>query len=671
MNNKKSSLDNRSDFLLIMEQPLKNDNKISNKCNQLKKEIDFLRTNLVEYFNKIVYWKKFLKGNKLSIPKKQTFSLKNGVGSYDDLVVCLKEKIKLKRSLPKLELNEKLNSNAIYFLSELQNNYGNPLCSKLLSDKNEFLKRLEKYIIPKGSIGESIILDETDAELILLKLLLEKADRELILNINIKYFGIATGILTTTTKSNITIIDFCEDFIIENKNTILKENNIDKPSNIGITDKKSFKCINLISCKINNDDENHKIKINKIDKISDITDKSCKNSISKVHPDMHSNLNRYINKSFDLKQNKIHIIEKKNGILNDSEIPKDKIILNESLAPNQNQSIKSTKFYPELKDSYTSNISNKSNDLNKSKRININESLKLSQSQFNTQREYSNSHNYPNFRGYSNTQREYSHFRSNSTVINTHRENSIMEKNSQRNLNISLENISNAPKLLKKVENIFPNLKKLIFKDNSNSPKNIQLKNLKDFILPNIKLSNMSNDLNIPRYQRNCIKSSDVEFSAQSKQYDLMNSNTIEITNEYKLNEINQKTLKSTGMSFQTMQNNYKDYYLTSESNCDHLEDNIVSDKYSIKTKIMKEIEKNKANMNYSEKTSNDNMIFELEKNNDVIITLSSIDGNKCAKSKRSESKNDLIIVPNKIDETSSDLKTQFLVSKNSKLIEI
>ena len=90
-----------------------------------------------------------------------------------------------------------------------------------------------------------------------------------------------------------------------------------------------------------------------------------------------------------------------------------------------------------------------------------------------------------------------------------------------------------------------------------------------------------------------------------------------------------------------------------------------------IKTKIMKEIEKNKANMNYSEKTSNDNMIFELEKNNDVIITLSSIDGNKCAKSKRSESKNDLIIVPNKIDETSSDLKTQFLVSKNSKLIEI
>ena len=85
----------------------------------------------------------------------------------------------------------------------------------------------------------------------------------------------------------------------------------------------------------------------------------------------------------------------------------------------------------------------------------------------------------------------------------------------------------------------------------------------------------------------------------------------------------------------------------------------------------MKEIEKNKANMNYSEKTSNDNMIFELEKNNDVIITLSSIDGNKCANSKRSESKNDLIIVPNKIDETSSDLKTQFLVSKNSKLIEI
>lgn len=180
----------------------------------VKNEINFVRTNLKEYINKLLYWKAYLKAKKLSVPKKPTITLKD-TSNYDELIIYLKSKLSHSASLIKLEVEEKLSLSAKSFIDLLKSVEGSKEFSKVLTDKNGFVARLKQYGNPTGLVGESVNMNDSDAEMIVLRLLLgeddvNKTDREIFLNKSMHYLGIAVGVLTKS-GSNIIVIDFCEN----------------------------------------------------------------------------------------------------------------------------------------------------------------------------------------------------------------------------------------------------------------------------------------------------------------------------------------------------------------------------------------------------------------------------------------------------------------------------
>ena len=203
-----------------------------NHVDAIKNEINFVRTNLKKYIEKLLIWIKYLNGNKLCIEKKTNIFIKDGEALYKELITYLRLYLNSnKNSLENLEIHENLNDSSNDFVENLQQNDQTSVFNDLLLNKNQFLNRLMKYGKPKGLIGESVNFDNLDPELIVLKLLLDeddvkKTNREIILNKNLKYFGISCGILPLSKKS-ITIVDFCEDFE-PNSNINSKLNNFIK-----------------------------------------------------------------------------------------------------------------------------------------------------------------------------------------------------------------------------------------------------------------------------------------------------------------------------------------------------------------------------------------------------------------------------------------------------------
>ena len=235
--NKSSNNIKRNDVSAPPKEISKKSNEFKDLIIQTKEEINFLRSNLKEYINKLQYWKAFLKTNKINIPKKPTIKLKDPK-SFDELINFLKTRLKYSSSLNKLENDEKLFFSANDFIILLQKHDETTEFSNLLIDKNGFINRLRKYANPVGLVGESVSLHDTDAEIIVLKLLIgeedpHKTDREIFLNKKMKYFGVATGTLHRS-RSSITVIDFCEEYekekvfnseIHNSQNSFLTSNN--------------------------------------------------------------------------------------------------------------------------------------------------------------------------------------------------------------------------------------------------------------------------------------------------------------------------------------------------------------------------------------------------------------------------------------------------------------
>jgi hypothetical protein len=213
--NKSSNNVKRNDVSAPPKEISKKTNDFKDFNNEIKEEINFLRTNLKEYINKLQYWKAFLKTNRLSIPKKPTISLKDPK-SLDELINFLKTRLKYSGTLSKLENDEKLFFSANDFINLLQKHDETNEFTNFLVDKNGFVNRLRKYANPVGLVGESVSLHDTDTEVIILKLLLgeedpHKTDREIFLSKKMKFFGVASGVLYRS-RTSITVIDFCEDY---------------------------------------------------------------------------------------------------------------------------------------------------------------------------------------------------------------------------------------------------------------------------------------------------------------------------------------------------------------------------------------------------------------------------------------------------------------------------
>jgi hypothetical protein len=209
----------------------KKNNDFKDFNNELKEEINFLRTNLKEYINKLQYWKAFLKTNRLNIPKKPTISIKDPK-SLDELINFLKTRLKYSGALSKLENDEKLFFSANDFINILQKHDETNEFNSLLVDKNGFVSRLRKYANPIGLVGESVSLHDTDTEVVILKLLLgeedpNKTDREIFLSKKMKFFGVASGVLHRS-RTSISVIDFCEDY---EKEKVFKGEELNSQSN--------------------------------------------------------------------------------------------------------------------------------------------------------------------------------------------------------------------------------------------------------------------------------------------------------------------------------------------------------------------------------------------------------------------------------------------------------
>jgi len=229
--NKSSNNIKRNDDSAPPKDVSKKTNDFKDFNNEIKEEINFLRTNLKEYINKLQYWKAFLKINRLSIPKKPTISLKDPK-SLDELINYLKTRLKYSGALSKLEIDEKLFFSANDFINLLQKYDDTKEFNSFLVDKNGFVNRLRKYASPIGLVGESVSLNDTDTEVIILKLLLgeedpHKTDREIFMSKKMKFFGIASGVLHRS-RTSITVIDFCEDY---EKEKLVKFEELNPPNN--------------------------------------------------------------------------------------------------------------------------------------------------------------------------------------------------------------------------------------------------------------------------------------------------------------------------------------------------------------------------------------------------------------------------------------------------------
>jgi len=200
-------------------------------------QINYVRSYPGMYIKDLEKYKESLQENILIVKRnsedKDNFLLGNeeiyvseGRKLFDELINILKGLYKREP----LQSIKPLTATADDFLLVLQMHDGSD-DKILIRSVEDFVKRIRKYGIPHGLLGECIDYGSTSAEVLVLKLLLDdgdpsRTDRNIILNSNLNFVGVSCGILPSS-QSFITIIDFCEHFFNFNEKI---PTNLIKPS---------------------------------------------------------------------------------------------------------------------------------------------------------------------------------------------------------------------------------------------------------------------------------------------------------------------------------------------------------------------------------------------------------------------------------------------------------
>lgn len=193
-------------------------------ANSVLEEINYARVYPLKYYNKMADWSKYIKSDEtntkfvIDIPNKSRMKISD-IENYSSAMKFVRGRVP---TSPLTVLDCLVNSTADYLaVIQMKDDGQTKVGSKFLQTKDEFVKRLLRFGSPQGVVGESIDIGEVDAELLVLKLILDedsnvdRPNRILLFNNKLKLVGISAGVLPTSQES-VTIIDMCENFFFKN-----------------------------------------------------------------------------------------------------------------------------------------------------------------------------------------------------------------------------------------------------------------------------------------------------------------------------------------------------------------------------------------------------------------------------------------------------------------------
>jgi hypothetical protein len=215
-------------------------------CQAVLDQINYVRVCPNLYIKDLEKYRDSLQDNILRIKKpsegKENYGQLNeeiyvseGRKLFDELIQVLKTIYKREP----FQLNKSLGNAAEDFLMILQMHDGSD-DKALVKSVEDFMKRIRKYGVPHGLLGECIDYGSTSAESLVLKLLLDdgdptRTDRNIILNANLNSIGIACGMLPSS-QTFLTVLDFCEHFF--NFNDRIPQQLLKNPLKLTIQSKK-------------------------------------------------------------------------------------------------------------------------------------------------------------------------------------------------------------------------------------------------------------------------------------------------------------------------------------------------------------------------------------------------------------------------------------------------